>query len=100
MDFSHDYIMVMLEMGIFMLILILGAMSDQNWNTNVTNGIREIFQLTKKLKGTISGEHGIGFVQKDYIDIVLSQKNIEIQKGIKKLFDPNEILNPGKIFNA
>ena len=79
--------------------IIKGTMSDQNWNTQITNGIREIFQLTKKLGGTISGEHGIGYVQKDYMDIVLSQKNIEIQKGIKKLFDPNEILNPGKIFN-
>ena len=78
--------------------IIKGTMSDQNWSTKISYGIREIFQLTKKLGGTISGEHGIGFVQKDYIDIVLSKKNIEIQKGIKKLFDPNEILNPGKIF--
>ena len=61
-------------------------------------GIREVFALTKRLGGTISGEHGIGLVQKDYMDIVLSEKNIEIQKGIKKLFDPNQILNPGKIF--
>ena len=78
--------------------IIKGKMSDQDWSTKLHYGIREIFQLTKKLGGTISGEHGIGFVQKDYIEIVLSQKNIEIQKGIKKLFDPNEILNPGKIF--
>ncbi|MBT5615475.1 MAG: FAD-binding oxidoreductase, partial [Flavobacteriales bacterium] len=46
----------------------------------------------------ISGEHGIGLVQKEYLGIVLSDKNIELQKGIKKLFDPNQILNPGKIF--
>ncbi|MEC9209328.1 MAG: FAD-linked oxidase C-terminal domain-containing protein [Bacteroidota bacterium] len=78
--------------------IIKGEMSDKDWNTKLTFGIREIFELTKKLGGTISGEHGIGLVQKDYIDIVLSEKNIEIQKGIKKLFDPNQILNPGKIF--
>ena len=59
---------------------------------------REIFELTKNLGGTISGEHGIGLVQKEYLGIVLSDKNIELQKGIKKLFDPNQILNPGKIF--
>jgi glycolate oxidase len=53
--------------------------------------------LTKSLGGTLSGEHGIGFVQKEYMDIVFSEKNLEIQRGIKKLFDPNQILNPGKI---
>ena len=78
--------------------IIKGKMSDKDWDNKLTFGIREIFKLTKSLKGTISGEHGIGFVQKDYLDIVLSDKNIELQKGIKKLFDPNAILNPGKIF--
>ena len=77
--------------------IIKGEMSDEDWNNKLTFGIREIFELTKNLGGTISGEHGIGLVQKDYLDIVLSAKNIELQKGIKKLFDPNEILNPGKI---
>ena len=79
--------------------IIKGEMSDYDWNNELSKGIREIFKLTKELGGTISGEHGIGLVQKDYIDIVLSKKNLEIQKGIKKLFDPNQILNPGKIFN-
>ena len=78
--------------------IIKGKMSDEDWDNKLTFGIRKIFKLTKSLKGTISGEHGIGFVQKDYLDIVLSDKNIELQKGIKKLFDPNAILNPGKIF--
>jgi glycolate oxidase len=73
-------------------------MSDSDWNSKLTFGIREIFELTNSLGGTISGEHGIGLVQKDYLDIVLSAKNIELQKGIKQLFDPNLILNPGKIF--
>ena len=59
---------------------------------------KRVVELTKNLGGTISGEHGIGLVQRDYMDIVLSDKNIELQKGIKKLFDPNQILNPGKIF--
>ena len=79
--------------------IIKGDMSDQKWDLELKNAIREIFTLTKNLGGTISGEHGIGFVQKDYIDIVFSKKEIEIQKGIKNLFDPKNILNPGKIFN-
>ena len=79
--------------------ILKGDMTDEDWNTKLPLGIRKIFELTKKLGGTISGEHGIGLVQKDYLGIVLSKKNIELQKGIKKLFDPNQILNPGKIFN-
>ena len=79
--------------------IIKGDMSDKKWNNELCKGIREIFTLTKNLGGTISGEHGIGLVQKPYIDIVFSKKEIEIQKEIKKIFDPNNILNPGKIFN-
>ena len=78
--------------------IIKGDMNEVDWNKNLKKGIREIFELTKQLGGTISGEHGIGLVQKDFLDIVFSQKNIEIQKEIKNLFDPRNILNPGKIF--
>ncbi|MGB0392160.1 MAG: FAD-binding oxidoreductase [Salibacteraceae bacterium] len=78
--------------------IVKGEMSDDDWNNKLTDGIREIFQLTKSLGGTISGEHGIGYVQKQYLDIVFSDAELSIQKGIKELFDPNGILNPGKIF--
>lgn len=79
--------------------IIKGDMTDENWDNELPKGIREIFHLTKDLGGTISGEHGIGLVQKDYLDIVFSDKEIELQKGIKKIFDPNNVLNPRKIFN-
>ena len=78
--------------------IIKGKMSEKDWDNKLPFGIREIFKLATSLGGTISGEHGIGFVQKDYLNIALSDENIKLQKGIKKLFDPNEILNPGKIF--
>jgi len=78
--------------------IIKGNMSDHHWDNEISKGIREIFELTKKLGGTISGEHGIGYVQKQYLDIVFSKKEIELQKGLKNLFDPKNILNPGKIF--
>lgn len=78
--------------------IIKGDMSDENWNTEVTKGIREIFELTVSLKGTLSGEHGIGFVQKNYMDIAFSKIQLQLMKGIKSIFDPNGILNPGKIF--
>ena len=79
--------------------IIKEEMSDNDWNTKVPQGIKEIFQLTVKLGGTISGEHGIGLVQKDYMTIAFTDVQINLQKGIKRLFDPNNILNPGKMFN-
>ena len=79
--------------------IIKGGMSDAEWEGELLKkGIREIFQLCKKLGGTISGEHGIGLVQKEYMDIVFSAREIELQKSIKHAFDPNGILNPGKIW--
>ncbi len=78
--------------------IIKGEMTDDNWNTEVTKGIREIFELTVSLNGTLSGEHGIGFVQKNYMDIAFSDSHLKLMKGIKTIFDPNGILNPGKIF--
>lgn len=78
--------------------IIKGAMSDENWHTEVPKGIREIFELTVALKGTLSGEHGIGFVQKNFMDIAFSKVHLELMERIKYVFDPNNILNPGKIF--
>lgn len=77
--------------------IIKGDMTDANWKTEVPKGIREIFELTVSLKGTLSGEHGIGYVQKNYMDIAFSQTQLHLMRGIKKLFDPNNIMNPGKI---
>jgi len=65
----------------------------------VNNILRALFRLVKKLGGTISAEHGIGLVQKSFLDIVMSEKQIQLMQDIKKVFDPNNILNPGKIFN-
>jgi glycolate oxidase len=72
--------------------------SEEDWKTKIPEGIRELFRLTVQLGGTISGEHGIGYVQKPYIDIAIGEKQLQLMKAIKKVFDPNGILNPGKIF--
>lgn len=74
------------------------TMSDEDWSQRVPQGIREIFALCVSLGGTISGEHGIGWVQKEFIDIPFNEVQIRLQKEIKRAFDPNNILNPGKIF--
>lgn len=78
--------------------IIKGNMTDADWNAKLNDAIAEIFELTVALGGTISGEHGIGLVQKDFLPIRYNNVHIEILRGIKKVFDKNNILNPGKIF--
>lgn len=73
-------------------------LTDEEWNSKINDGIREIFVLCKQLKGTISGEHGIGYVQKQFMDVVLPPFQLDLMRRIKTVFDPNYILNPGKIF--
>jgi glycolate oxidase len=73
-------------------------LSDKEWNDRIDDAIREIFNLTISLGGTLSGEHGIGYSQKNYLSIALGNSEIQLMKDIKRTFDPNNILNPGKIF--
>jgi len=61
--------------------------------------LNEIFELVKTLGGTISGEHGIGLIQKTFMPILFDEITMGLMRGIKKTFDPNNILNPGKIFD-
>jgi len=76
--------------------ILKNKMPDEMWNHDLPKGIREIFELCKKLGGTISGEHGIGLVQACYLDVVFTPTHFSIMRGIKKVFDPNGIMNPGK----
>lgn len=71
-------------------------LSDDYWKNEVPKGIRKIFQVCKELGGTISGEHGIGYSQKEYLDEVFNEHHMRLMKGIKHVFDPHGILNPGK----
>lgn len=80
--------------------IIRGDLDDHAWDTELPKAIREIFHLTVSLGGTLSGEHGIGWVQKQYMDIPFPPHHLALMKGIKQLFDPKGILNPGKIFPA
>ena len=65
---------------------------------DMMQSLRALFELVKGLGGTISGEHGIGLIQKSYMDIVFEEKQLELMRQIKKAFDPNNILNADKIF--
>jgi glycolate oxidase len=71
-------------------------LSDEVWNHQIPMAIAEIFEFCKSVGGTISGEHGIGLVQKQYLPIVLDPIHFQLLRGIKSTFDPQNILNPGK----
>ncbi len=75
------------------------GMDDARWNAALPEAIREIFGLTVSLGGMISGEHGIGLTQKPYLSMALSETEMEITRRIKRAFDPQGLLNPGKILD-
>jgi glycolate oxidase len=78
--------------------ILKGDLSDDFWKHELNEAIREIFHLTISLGGTLSGEHGIGLVQKSFMNIPFEETELNLMKSIKKVFDPKGILNPGKIF--
>jgi glycolate oxidase len=62
------------------------------------SAVEEVFQQTIALGGTISGEHGIGVSKAPYIGMEIGTEELALMKRLKAMFDPNGILNPGKIF--
>jgi glycolate oxidase len=91
-------------------ILSFGHAGDGNFHVSIMikdtpedrekaeEAVKEIFTETIKLGGTLSGEHGIGLSKAAYLGMELSPEVMNTMKKIKRLFDPNNILNPGKIF--
>jgi glycolate oxidase len=71
---------------------------DARWEALVPVVAREIYQLALSLGGTITGEHGIGATRRRYLSMALDEVQIELMRRIRETFDPNRILNPGKIF--
>ena len=90
--------MDMQAMEIFIRIRKEGT-PDSHGDPEMTKSLRALFELVKNLGGTISGEHGVGLIQKGYMDIMFQDAQLELMRGIKKTFDPNNILNAGKIFD-
>jgi glycolate oxidase len=77
--------------------IIKGDLSDAFWEHELPKAIREIFELTVSLGGTISGEHGIGLVQRPYMDIAFNPRQLALMRAVKQAFDPKGIMNPGKV---
>ena len=78
--------------------IIKGDLNDEKWNNDLPIAIKEIFELCVKLGGTLSGEHGIGLVQKNYMPIAFTSIELDLMRSIKRVFDSKGILNPGKVF--
>lgn len=77
--------------------IIKGELTDAFWENELPKAIREIFELTVSLGGTLSGEHGIGLVQRPYMRIAFNTAQLELMRAIKQAFDPHGIMNPGKV---
>lgn len=71
---------------------------DERWESLVPKVAEAIYRLALSLGGTITGEHGIGATRRKYLPLALDAAQIEVMRGIRAVFDPNGILNPGKIF--
>ncbi len=70
----------------------------ERWQEVLPQVLTELYGIVHEMGGTISGEHGIGHKRKKYVSIVLGDTEIELMKSIKTVFDPDNILNPGKMF--
>ena len=78
--------------------LLRGDLSEAVWSGQIHQAIRQLFREVLRLGGTISGEHGIGWVQKGYMDLAFPPHHLALMRSLKHAFDPKGILNPDKIF--
>lgn len=75
-------------------------MTMEEWYGIEEKALKEFYAAVQKLGGTISGEHGIGSKRKPYMPIVTDEVKFDLMRTIKKALDPNNIMNPGKIFDC
>ena len=79
--------------------LISSREEESLWERNIKEAMHKIYAACIAFGGAVSGEHGIGFAKKPYLAMQLTPVELRIMRGIKKEFDPKNILNPGKIFD-
>jgi glycolate oxidase len=73
-------------------------MDDAAWKKNEAACLKDLYELTARLGGKISGEHGIGIKRREYLSELIDSAELELMRSIKNAWDPNHIMNPGKIF--
>jgi glycolate oxidase len=72
---------------------------EDEWQDKVARVRADLYADAKARGGVLSGEHGVGLVKKPFLSLILDDAQVELMRGIKKVFDPHHILNPGKIFD-
>ena len=72
-------------------------MSDEDWKSATHASLTELYALSKKLGGQLSGEHGIGNGRLEFLEEFVGERMIRLYKSIKLAFDDRLILNPGKV---
>ena len=78
--------------------LLKDNLSDTVWERDLDTVIRELFAIVVELGGALTGEHGVGYIQREYMPIMKTSAELALMKRLKHAFDPQGILNPGKIF--
>ncbi|MCK4933018.1 MAG: FAD-binding protein [Candidatus Aminicenantes bacterium] len=81
------------------ILLFKGSITDEEWDTKIERAQKDLYTATIQLDGKITAEHGVGLLRKPYLSMNLGANQVNVLKHLKKAFDPNYILNPGKIFD-
>jgi len=84
--------------GLIHTKILMDTSKKSQWQ-GAKQAVKEVYDFVHKIGGTTSGEHGIGFAKKKFFPIGIGVEELQLMKGIKRLFDPKNILNPGKIFD-
>jgi len=71
---------------------------DDEERRRAESAVEEVFRKTVELGGTISGEHGVGIAKAPFLEMEVGPLGVSVMRRLKDCFDPNGILNPGKIF--
>jgi len=79
-------------------IIKLEDTSEEDWPERMEAALSDLIDLALEMGGIISGEHGLGYTKKHYLERQVGPKQVELMKGIKNVFDPSQIMNPGKVF--
>ncbi len=79
------------------IYILRDALSEEEWHITLEKVFQELYAKAGELGGKVSGEHGIGYAKRPYLADSLDEQSINLMAGIKKVFDPNNILNPSKV---
>lgn len=84
--------------GNYHVLFVVDYKNEKEWNT-IRKINEEMVHRAIEVEGTCTGEHGVGIGKREFVQVERGPKALDIMKQIKKVFDPNGIMNPGKVFS-